>query len=126
MTVRGQERGRSPIPSTPRRLTTDPCNKAEQSLKNIARSVHVYRVRLAGAKGAPKSAPIDGASVLPLPDKPSIAVLPFANMSGDPEQEYFADGMVEEIITALSRIRWLFVIARNSSFTYRGRSVDVK
>jgi len=63
---------------------------------------------------------------LPLPDKPSIAVLPFANMSGDPEQEYFADGMVEEIITALSRIRWLFVIARNSSFTYKGRAVDVK
>ena len=62
---------------------------------------------------------------LPLPDKPSIAVLPFANMSGDPEQEYFADGMVEEIITALSRIRWLFVIARNSSFTYKGQAVDV-
>src|ERR1700730_2659915 len=61
-----------------------------------------------------------------LPDKPSIAVLPFANMSGDPEQEYFADGMVEEIITALSRIRWLFVIARNSSFTYKGQAVDVK
>jgi len=61
-----------------------------------------------------------------LPDKPSIAVLPFANLSGDPEQEYFADGMVEEIITALSRIRWLFVIARNSSFTYKGRSVGVK
>jgi len=64
--------------------------------------------------------------VLPLPDKPSIAVLPFANMSGDPEQEYFADGMVEEIITALSRICWLFVIARNSTFTYKGQSVDVK
>jgi adenylate cyclase len=63
---------------------------------------------------------------LPLPDKPSIAVLPFANLSGDPEQEYFADGMVEEIITALSRIRWLFVIARNSSFTYKGQAVDVK
>jgi adenylate cyclase len=62
----------------------------------------------------------------PLPDKPSIAVLPFANMSGDPEQEYFADGMVEEIITALSRIRWLFVIARNSSFTYKDKAVDVK
>src|SRR5208283_1358047 len=58
--------------------------------------------------------------------KPSIAVLPFANMSGDPEQEYFVDGMVEEIITALSRIRWLFVIARNSSFTYKGQAVDVK
>jgi adenylate cyclase len=63
---------------------------------------------------------------LPLPSKPSIAVLPFQNMSGDPEQEYFADGMVEEIITVLSRIRWLFVIARNSSFTYKGRAIDVK
>jgi adenylate cyclase len=61
---------------------------------------------------------------LPLPDKPSIAVLAFQNMSGDPEQEYFADGMVEEIITALSRIRGLFVIARNSSFTYKGQAVD--
>jgi adenylate cyclase len=70
--------------------------------------------------------PVDAAPVLPLPDKPSIAVLPFQNMSGDPEQEYFADGMVEEIITALSRIRWLFVIARNSSFTYKGQTIDVK
>jgi hypothetical protein len=60
-----------------------------------------------------------------LPDKPSIAVLPFENMSGDPEQEYFADGMVEEIITALSRFKWLFVIARNSSFTFKGKAVDV-
>jgi TolB-like protein/class 3 adenylate cyclase len=98
----------------------------EQSLKNIARSVRVYRVRLAATENTLKSASVDGAPVLPLPDKPSIAVLPFANMSGDPEQEYFADGMVEEIITALSRIRWLFVIARNSTFTYKGRSVDVK
>jgi adenylate cyclase len=66
-------------------------------------------------------------SVLPpLPDKPSLAVLPFQNMSDDPEQEYFADGVVEEIITALSRIRWLFVIARNSSFTYKGQTIDVK
>ena len=63
---------------------------------------------------------------LPLPDKPSVAVLPFTNMSGDPEQEYFADGMVEDIITALSRFKALFVIARNSSFTYKGRAVDVK
>src|SRR5262249_1247237 len=62
----------------------------------------------------------------PLPDKPSIAVLPFQNMSGDPEQEYFADGMVEEIITALSRIKWLFVIARNSTFTYKGQAIDIK
>jgi adenylate cyclase len=96
----------------------------EQSLKNIARSVRVYRVRRPATKSTPSGAPIK--ATLPLPDKPSIAVLPFANMSGDPEQEYFADGMVEEIITALSRIRWLFVIARNSSFTYKGRSVDVK
>jgi len=66
------------------------------------------------------------APTLPLPDKPSIAVLPFQNMSGDPEQEYFVDGMVEEIITALSRLHWLFVIARNSTFTYKGRAVDVK
>jgi len=61
-----------------------------------------------------------------LPDKPSIAVLPFQNMSGDPEQQYFADGMVEDIIMALSRMRWLFVIARTSSFTYKGKAVDVK
>jgi TolB-like protein/class 3 adenylate cyclase len=94
----------------------------EQQVKNITRPVRVYRVRdaVAMSPSAPGSAP------LPLPDKPSIAVLPFANMSGDPEQEYFADGMVEEIITALSRIRWLFVIARNSSFTYKGQAVDVK
>jgi len=65
-------------------------------------------------------------TALALPDKPSIAVLPFENMSGDPEQEYFADGMVEEIITALSRFKWLFVIARNSSFTFKGRAVDIK
>jgi len=100
----------------------------EQSVKNIARPVHVYRIRLgaeskAVATGAPDAVP---QSPLRLPNKPSIAVLPFQNMSGDPEQEYFADGMVEEIITALSRIRWLFVIARNSTFTYKGQAVDVK
>ena len=93
----------------------------EQQVKNIARPVRVYRVRDIGAASKSPTAPS-----LPLPDKPSIAILPFANMSGDPEQEYFADGMVEEIITALSRIRWLFVIARNSSFTYKGQTVDVK
>jgi TolB-like protein len=92
----------------------------EKRVKNITRPVRVYRVRPAGeADTAIAPAP-------PLPDKPSIAVLPFANLSGDPEQEYFADGMVEEIITALSRIRWLFVIARYSSFTYKGQAVDVK
>src|SRR5262249_1921482 len=84
----------------------------EQSLKNIARPVRVYRVRLASDMNTLKATPTESGPVLRLPDKPSIAVLPFANMSGDPEQEYFADGMVEEIITALSRIRWLFVIAR--------------
>jgi TolB-like protein/class 3 adenylate cyclase len=94
----------------------------EQQVKNIARPVRVYRVRDRAYPIAKAASP----EPLPLPDKPSIAVLPFANMSGDPEQEYFADGMVEEIITALSRIRWLFVIARNSSFTYKGRAVDVK
>ena len=91
----------------------------EQQLKNIPRPVRVYQVRPSGA-GASSRPP------LPLPDKPSIAVLPFKNMSGDPEQEYFADGVVEEIITALSRFRQLFVIARNSSFTYKDRAVDVK
>jgi len=90
----------------------------EQALKNISRPVRVFRIV---AEQKPVSEP-----ALTLPDKPSIAVLPFANLSGDPEQEYFADGMVEEIITALSRIRWLFVIARNSSFTYKGQAVDVK
>ena len=91
-----------------------------QQFKNITRPVRAYRVHL------DCFAPTAAAHALTLPDKPSIAVLPFQNMSGDPEQEYFADGMVEEIITALSRIPWLFVIARNSSFTYKGRSVDVK
>jgi TolB-like protein/class 3 adenylate cyclase len=96
----------------------------EQQVKNIARPVRVYRVRdraVLTEQAMPASP-----EPLPLPDKPSIAVLPFANMSGDPEQEYFADGMVEEIITALSRIRWIFVIARNSSFTYKGQAIDVK
>jgi class 3 adenylate cyclase len=93
----------------------------EQSLKNIARPVRVYRVRLATAENTPKVTPTESGPALTLPDKPSIAVLPFTNMSGDPEQEYFADGMVEEIITALSRIRWLFVIARNSSSCTRAK-----
>ena len=91
----------------------------EQQLKNIAWPVRVYRVRLSGEAAQSRAA-------LALPDKPSIAVLPFTNMSGDPEQDYFADGMTEDIITGLSRARWLFVIARNSSFAYKGRSTDVK
>jgi adenylate cyclase len=99
------------------KLALDVSDMGEQQLKNIAQAVRVYGVRLDGAATRP---------ALSLPDRPSIAVLPFQNMSGDPEQEYFADGMVEEIITALSRMPWLFVIARNSSFTFKGRSVDVK
>jgi adenylate cyclase len=90
----------------------------EQQVKNIARPVRVYRVRDAAAKSpAPLTLP---------PDKPSVAVLPFANMSSDPEQEFFSDGIAEDIITALSRYPSLFVIARNSCFTYKGRAVDVK
>jgi adenylate cyclase len=100
----------------------------EQQVKNIARPVRVHRVLLGEKRDRSETATGGPQQSLPLalPDKPSIAVLPFQNMSGDPEQEYFADGMVEEIITALSRIRWLFVIARNSSFTYKGKAIDVK
>ena len=98
-----------------------------QSLKNIAEPMRAWRVRIgpALASNATKP-PTETAQPLALPDKPSIAVLPFTNMSGDPEQDYFADGMVEDIITALSHFKALFVIARNSSFTYKGRAVDVK
>jgi TolB-like protein/class 3 adenylate cyclase len=95
-----------------------------QALKNIAEPTRAWRVQLGGQSTA--TAHPGSPAGLALPDGPSIAVLPFQNMSGDPEQEYFADGMVEEIITALSRFRHLFVIARNSSFTYKGRAVDVK
>jgi adenylate cyclase len=99
-----------------------------QSLKNIAEPMRAWRLRMnaSGSAAAPMEPPVDITQALALPDKPSIAVLPFENMSGDPEQEYFADGMVEEIITALSRFKWLFVIARNSSFTFKGRAVDIK
>jgi adenylate cyclase len=102
-------------------------DRGEQTLKNIDRPVRIFAVRLAESSAARVSSALpDLAKPLPLPDKPSIAVLPFQNMSGDPEQDYFADGMVEEIITALSRFHWLFVIARNSSFTYKGKAVDIK
>jgi adenylate cyclase len=95
-----------------------------QQFKNLARSIQMWRwtpnavLRTAGPAAVGKR--------LELPDKPSIAILPFDNMSGDPEQEYFSDGITEDIITALSRLRWLFVIARNSTFTYKGRAVDIK
>src|ERR1700730_1976636 len=91
----------------------------EQQLKNISRPVKVFRVR-------PETTTVRPAVSLSSRTRPSIAVLPFQNMSGDTEQDYFADGMVEEIITALSRLRWLFVVAHNSSFTYKGRPVDVR
>ena len=98
------------------KLEVELIDKGEVELKNIARPVRIFMV--GGTKAA--------ASLLALPDKPSIAVLPFQNMSGEPEQEYFVDGLVEDIITALSRFRQLFVIARNSSFTYKGKAVDVR
>jgi adenylate cyclase len=94
-------------------------NEGEHALKNIACPVKIYSVCV-------ESTATPRRPTLPLPDKPSIAVLPFENLSADPEQEYFVDGMVEEIITALSRTRWLFVIARNSSFVYKHRAVDIK
>jgi adenylate cyclase len=99
-------------------------DRGEQQLKNISKPVRAYAVR-----GGTYSALTERLSAAPpLPDKPSIAiaVLPFENMSGDPEQEYFSDGMVEEIITALSRFKWAFVIARNSSFTLKGKAVDIR
>jgi TolB-like protein len=99
----------------------------ETTLKNIALPIRVYSFEVGRAAPAPPGPAAAGASParLALPNKPSIAVVPFANMSGDPEQEYFADGIVEDIITALSRFNQLFVIARNSSFAYKGRAVDV-
>ncbi len=99
------------------KLPLEVSDLGERRLKNIAQPVRVYSVRFDDALARP---------ALALPDKPSIAVLPFQNMSGDPEQEYFADGMVEDIITAMSKLRWFFVIARNSSFAYKGRSPDIR
>jgi adenylate cyclase len=97
-------------------------DRGEQRLKNISKPVRAYAVREGTYSAQTKRI----GAVPPLPDKPSIAVLPFENMSGDPDQEYFADGMVEEITTALSRFQWLLVIARTSTFAYKGRAVDVK
>src|SRR5437762_13013678 len=97
-----------------------------QTLKNIAEPMRAWRVRVGPSSSPAAKTPAEPAQPLALPDKPSIAVLPFQNMSGDPEQEYFADGIVEDIITALSRFKSLFVIARNSSFTFKGRAVDIK
>jgi adenylate cyclase len=96
----------------------------EQTVKNIAEPIRVYRVRLEPGMTA-LSAGHEQTSALPLPDKPSIAVLPFTNMSGDPEQEYFSDGITEDLITDLSKLSGLFVIARNSVFTYKGKAVEI-
>lgn len=107
-------------------------DRGAMQLKNIADPVHVYSLQVgvrAQEQPAASADPAGREKPLPrlaLPDKPSIAVLPFQNMSGDTEQEYFADGMVEDIITGLSRIKWLFVIARNSSFVYKGKAVDIR
>ena len=103
-------------------------DRGEQQVKNISRPIRVYAVSPGGVTetSAATASTNDVKKPLGLPDKPSIAVLPFQNMSGDPDQEYFADGMVEDIITALSRFKSLFVIARNSSFTYKGKAVDIK
>jgi adenylate cyclase len=106
----------------------------ELTLKNIDRPVRAFRAEwdperwspAAGGRPGTTAAALSRGAALALPDKPSIAVLPFQNMSGDIEQEYFVDGLVEDIITGLSRFRQLFVIARNSTFTYKGRTVDVK
>jgi adenylate cyclase len=98
-----------------------------QTLKNIAEPMRAWRIRLGDEIAAKSQSDLfANAPILAVPDKPSIAVLPFQNMSSDPEQEHFADGMVEDIITALSRFKSLFVIARNSSFTYKAKSVDTK
>jgi len=100
-----------------------------QTVKNIEESIRAYEVKAQGEAASStlrEASSLGDGKPLALPDKPSVAVLPFENMSGDPEQEYFADGMVEEIITALSRFKWLFVIARNSSFTFKGKAVDIK
>jgi adenylate cyclase len=100
-----------------------------QTVKNIEEPIRAYEVKAQGeavSSALGEASSLGDGKPLALPDKPSIAVLPFQNMSGDPEQDYFADGMVEEIITALSRFKWLFVIARNSSFTFKGKAVDIK
>jgi len=96
----------------------------DQQLKNIARPVRAYRALL--AERADRPSILSGPAPRPMPDRPSIAVLPFHNVSGDPEQEYFVDGITEDIITALSKWRWFLVVARNSTFAYKGKSVDPK
>jgi TolB-like protein len=114
----------------PRRLPFSFASLGEQKLKGFEESVRAYLVSLNTGDEIPLAGPVPvtvtDSTDLALPDKPSIAVLPFTNMSGDPDQEYFSDGISEDIITALSRMPWFFVIARNSSFIYKGRAVDIK
>ena len=98
----------------------------DKELKNIARPVRAYRVALNRETEKELTVPVPSGGKLALPDKPSIAVLPFQNMSGDPEQEYFGDGVAEDIITALSKLRGFFVIARNSTFAYKGKAPDIR
>jgi len=119
--------------ATAGRLDAEFVDLGSLSLKNIDRGVQAYRVTWGSAQGASpgpakisRSAGVVAAPLMPLLDKASLAVLPFQNMSGDPSEEYFVDGLVEDIITALSRISWFFVIARNSSFTYKGKSIDAR
>jgi adenylate cyclase len=114
--VRDEVRDKLPIPFE---------DMGEQHVKNIARPVRAYRALLADTADRPSIAS-EAAAPRALLDRPSIAVLPFHNVSGDPEQEYFVDGITEDIITALSKWRWFLVIARNSTFAYKGKSVDVK
>lgn len=97
-------------------------SRGEQTVKNIKKPIRAYAAKVTG----PIVAGMESTKPLPLPDKPSIAVLPFTNMSGDPAHEVFADGMTEELITGLSHLKWLFVIARNSTFTYKGKAVDLR
>ena len=98
----------------------------EVEVKNIPRAVRIFRVRVDGAKPTAAAEPAPAAQAAALPDKPSVAVLPFGNMSGDPEQEFFADGLTEDILTALSRFHGLFVISRNSAFVYKGKATNLQ
>ncbi len=108
------------------KLNLDLEDLGEHHVKNIPRAVHVFRVRFAADDLRPQRQDAGAEVHLAIPHKPSIAVLPFSNMSGDPDQDYFSDGITEDIITALSKIRWFFVIARNTTFTYKDQNVDVK
>ena len=108
------------------RITETFADHGEKTLKNVARPVRVYGLTRSRSATAAKAGGAEGPSRLALPSKPAIAVLPFQNMSGDREQEYFSDGISEDIITALSKLRWFFVIARNSSFIYKGRAIHMK